>query len=97
MKMLRLALRRRTPPLINAYVYHTVSEDHEMEANRNSRHLRFSDDFFMIFSCFFLFLSEKIQFSRLELALMTYINVKNREELENLGHKELRSQQVGEK
>ena len=71
MEMLRLAPGSRTPPGINAYGYHTVSQDHEMEANRNSKHLRFSDDFFMIFSCFFLFLSEKIQFSRLELALMT--------------------------
>ena len=49
MEMFNWLLRRRTPPLINAYVYHTVSQDHEMEANRNSRHLRFSDDFFMIF------------------------------------------------
>ena len=77
MEMLWLAPGGRTPPQINAYVYHTVSQDHEMEAGRNSSHLRISDDFFLVFSCFFLFLSEKIQFSRLELALMTYIRLES--------------------
>ena len=57
MEMLWLAPGGRTPPQINAYVYHTVSQDHEMEAGRNSSHLRISDDFFLIFSCFFMFFS----------------------------------------
>ena len=97
MEMLQLAPGSRTPPGINAYVSHTVSQEHEMEADRNSRHLRFSDDFFMIFSCFFLFFTWKNSFSWLELTLMTYIHVKNREELENLGPKKLQCKQLGEK
>ena len=97
MKMLRLALRRRTPPLINAYVYHTVSQDHEMGADQNSRHLRIFLDFFMIFSCFFHFFTLKNSFSWLEMAFTPCIHAKNREEPKKLGPKKLQSQQLGKK
>ena len=95
--MLWLIPGGRTPPAINAYVYHTVSQDHEMGADQNSRHLRIFLDFFMIFSCFFHFFTLKNSFSWLEMALTPYVRAKNWEEPEKLGPKKLQSQQLGKK